>query len=92
MIVAESAIDNGYHAAIYMLNVRPNARLKARAEEARVPLRRYAVFHELLTDLLQEAGLPGPLGELDRMASDRERPSLIGEARHLKETVWNKSD
>ena len=35
-----------------------------------VPLREYSVFHELLTDVLHSAGLPGPAKELAKMSDD----------------------
>ena len=49
---------------------RARADVRAEARRIGVPLRRYDLLHELLADLLERAGLPGPQRELARMADD----------------------
>ena len=58
-----------------------SARADVRAEARRVgvTLRRYDLLHELLADLLERAGLPGPQRELARMADDA--PEATGYSR-----------
>ena len=52
---------------MYTLNLRLDGGLRARAAALGVPIREYEVIHELLTDLLHQAGLPGPARELAAM-------------------------
>ena len=52
---------------MYTLNLRIDGGLRARAAALGVPIREYDVIHELLTDLLHQAGLPGPARELAAM-------------------------
>ena len=58
---------------------RARADVRAEARRVGVPLRRYDLLHELLADLLERAGLPGPQRELARMADDA--PEATGYSR-----------
>ena len=51
-----------------------------------VQVHEYAIFHELLADLLTEAGLQGPVHELADMRDDGSliHPSLSPSQRHLR--------
>ena len=62
-----AARSDGVDGSLYLLNLRSNARIQALARDLRVPVREYRVFHELLTDVLHAAGLPGPVRELAAM-------------------------
>ena len=48
--------------------MRPEIRKEALGSA--IEIREYSVFHELLTDLLHSAGLPGPARELADMRDD----------------------
>ena len=55
---------------VYLLNVRASKAQKARASKLRTTVREYDVFHDLLTDVLNAAGLEGPVRELADMRDD----------------------
>ena len=80
LAVASAALDQKLPTAVYAFNL-PAARADVRAEARRigVPLRRFELLHELLADLLERAGLPGPQRELARMADDA--PEATGYSR-----------
>ena len=78
LTVASSAIEDGLPSAVYAFNLPkmlPHAR--AAAAEMGVPVREFQLLHELLGDLLQRAGLPGPALELAKMADDRPERGMI---------------
>lgn len=68
--ICTSAIAEGLPSAVYAFNLRVPHAVRAEAKQANVPLREYQLLHELLTDLLERAGLPGPALELARMSAD----------------------
>ena len=83
LAVASAALDQKLPTTVYAFNL-PAARADVRVEARRigVPLRRYDLLHELLADLLQRAGLPGPQRELARMAEDAPEATDHSRATH----------
>lgn len=53
-----------------MLNLTTSKTIRNRAAKQGTPIRDYDVFHDLLTDVLQAAGLQGPVRELADMRYD----------------------
>ena len=70
LIMAQDAIQQKVPCTVYSLSLRMDAERHRAAEKMNVPIKEYDIFHELLTDLLHSAGLPGPVRELARMADD----------------------
>ena len=56
--------------SLYTLNLRVKPEIAKEAKKLGVKIREYTVFHELLTDVLNSAGLEGPAKELAKMADD----------------------
>ena len=70
LVMAQDAIRQKVPAAVYALGLNMKKERYQAAKKFGVPIREYSVFHNLLTDLLLAAGLPGPARELAGMADD----------------------
>ena len=68
-VMAQDALRQQVPCDIYALNLRVPAERHKRAAQFGLRIREYDVFHELLSDVLHEAGLPGPARELAAMRS-----------------------
>lgn len=75
MILAKDALKQRVPCAIYTLNLKVSAERHRRAAQIGVSIREHTVFHELLMEMLEAAGLPAPAQELAAMrrsgATDR---------------------
>ena len=56
--------------AIYTLNLKTPVERRKRALQMGVTIREHTVFHELLVEMLESAGLPAPVRELAQMQHD----------------------
>ena len=74
-MLVKDAMEQKVPCALYTLSLRVTPETKRAAQKMGVPIKEYAVFHELLTDLLHSAGLPGPAKELANMRDDGARSS-----------------
>ena len=97
LTVALSAVKQGLPTHGYAFNL-PPLKDDVRREAGRIGIRvrRFELLHELLADLLERAGLPGPQKELDRMQDDApEEPgysSALRTARTPQENVGASRD
>ena len=73
MIMAQDALEQKVPCAIYTLNLRVPRAQRRRAAALGVRIQEYTVFHDLLQDMLEAAGLPGPARELAAMHDDGTR-------------------
>ena len=70
LIIAQDALKQRVPCAVYALSLKMSPERHRAAQRMNVRIKEYDVFHELLTDLLHSAGLPGPARELADMADD----------------------
>ena len=73
--MAQDAHEQEVPCAVYTLNLKVLPERRRVANEWGVSIREYSVFHELLTDALHAAGLPGPAKELAALHDDAPRGS-----------------
>lgn len=73
LLIVKDVLRQRVPCKLYTLSVRTPAEVRKEARKLGVEIKEYAVFHELLTDLLHSAGLPGPARELASMKNDGTR-------------------
>jgi len=84
--LAEAASGQGLPCRIYLLNVSASQAQLKEAKSNGTPVREHQLFHDLLADVLDQAGLEGPVRELADMRDDGSliHPSLAFAERHLR--------
>ena len=70
LLIIRDILKQKVPCALYALNLRVRPEIRKEALGSAIEIREYSVFHELLTDLLHSAGLPGPARELADMRDD----------------------
>jgi len=85
LMLAHNAHSQGVPCDVYLLNVTASKPHRELAQKQGTTIREYAIFHDLLSDLLRAAGLEEPVRELADMGDDgapKDGTSLLEAGHH----------